>query len=756
MATENSPLMPATSVRVGLDLRARISVLRRRLLVLIVVLVGVLVAGTVITIRAPRVYRATALVLIDVNAPEVLSGMREVYGLGSGYWAAKEYYTTQYNVIKSRLVADKVVMALGLRSATVSEELKAAAPPTAEARLSGDPLSDLPPALQNKLRLLNLADAASRDAMAERLERLDPAAVLQKRLQVDPVKDSRLVQIAIEDTSPELAALLANAVADAYIEVNLDQKVDMTRTAVNWLSDQLRDLKDKLETSEAALNQFRRTNNMVSVSMEDRQTINSQTLNQLNQSLSAARAAGFALASRRDEIARATQDGSVPDNFDEVLSNPLIQKLKSVYSDLTQTESDLNLEYTPEHPKVRSVHEKTELVARDIQREIAKIVQSLDTQYNVSVATQQRLEREIQRVTSEALNLGQKEMEYTRLRREKDNNLALYEIVLKREKEANLSQMLKVNNVRKVDAARPPERPIRPIIKLNLLASLLIGLLGGVAVAFIVDYLDNSVKSQDQVEQVIGLPFLGIIPTIKPLQTSATTKPGERDLYIVQHPRSPCAECLRTIRTNIMFISPDRPARALLVSSSAPGEGKSTTVVNLAITMALLGQRTLLVDTDMRRPRLHKSFGISNDVGLSNLILGSTTMDEAIRPSSIERLDVLSCGPVPPNPAELLHTASFTNVFHELGKRYERILFDSPPVAAVADALVLASMVDAIVLVVHAGRTAWQATVQTKRRFEDVGGRISGVVLNNVDIDKVSASDYYYYRYYRYGEDAKA
>jgi len=220
----------------------------------------------------------------------------------------------------------------------------------------------------------------------------------------------------------------------------------------------------------------------------------------------------------------------------------------------------------------------------------------------------------------------------------------------------------------------------------------------------------------------------------------------------VAHPRSSVAECCRAIRTNLMFMATERPARRILVTSSGPREGKSTTAINLALTSAESGARVVIVDTDLRKPRVHKSFGLSNDVGVSSLVLGEATVDQIIQRTNVGRLDVIACGPIPPNPAEILHTEVFKGLVEELNRRYDRVVFDSPPVAAVADALILSSMVDGVVLVIQGGQTSWQSALQATRRLMDVGGRIFGVVLNNVDLDDKRAGDYYqYYYYYRSG-----
>jgi capsular exopolysaccharide synthesis family protein len=278
------------------------------------------------------------------------------------------------------------------------------------------------------------------------------------------------------------------------------------------------------------------------------------------------------------------------------------------------------------------------------------------------------------------------------------------------------------------------------------------GLLFGLCAAFLVDLLDNTLKTQEQVERLLRIPFLGIVPAIK---GSGREDDTTRDHYIIEFPRSSVAECCRTLRTNLMFSSPESPAKTFLVASSRPREGKSTLVSNLAITLAESGARTLIVDTDMRRPRLHKSFRMSNDVGVSNLVLGEAKLDAAIQHTNVPRLDIMACGPIPPNPAELLHTEAFRNLVATLRDRYDRVIFDSPPVGVVTDAQVLSSLVDGVVLVVHANKTTWPSARAAKRRLVDVGARIFGVVLNNVKLGNNANTQYYEYGYSVYGEEEK-
>jgi capsular exopolysaccharide synthesis family protein len=262
------------------------------------------------------------------------------------------------------------------------------------------------------------------------------------------------------------------------------------------------------------------------------------------------------------------------------------------------------------------------------------------------------------------------------------------------------------------------------------------------------------------VEDLLGVPFLGVVPTIvaekKTSRQSGSDDSSERDHFVIRHPRSSVAEACRTVRSSLMFMGHESPAQYLLVTSSGPREGKTTVAVNLAVTMAQSGARTLLVDTDLRRPRLHKTFGVANDAGVSTLILGTARVDDTVHDTGVDGLQLLPCGPVPPNPTELLHSGRFRELLDTMRDRYDRVVFDSPPVIAVADASVLSTAVDGVVLVGDAQHTAWQLAGQAVQRLERVGARIFGFVLNKVVLDDPKYGGYYQYYDYRYGADSSA
>lgn len=735
-----------------IDVRMLLAALQRRRWIALATFALCVALGVIYTARAPRIYSATTTLVIERSAPEVLSGVRDVYDLGTGnYWAVKDYYETQYNLIRSRPVAVRVLQTLGVSTLAMIDEINS----FGASRAADDIPPELAESISYRMRVLGLGGIKSRAALVRILEHLDAADIMAKRISVVPVKDSQLVRVTILDPDPELAARIANAVASAYSDVNLSQKVELTRNAVDWLRGQVTDLKATLEASEMMLHEFKKANSIVSASMEDKQTIVVQTLTQLNQELSAATAKRIGLESRRDQLKRVLTADVPADAVEEVLVSPIIQNLKESYAKLHQEESELLVRYTPEHPRVVAIQAQMKVVDQALRDEINKIMRTIEDQYRTASETEKRLRAAMDGVTTEALDVGRKEIEYSRLLRERDNNKALYSLVLNRQKEADLTQMLHVNNVRQLEAALPSQRPVSPRVRMNIAASAALGMLLAFLAALLADFLDNTLKTQEQTERILGLPFLGIVPSIKAERGDASGDDTFRDRYILTHPRSSVAECCKTLRTNLMFMATEAPAQCLLVTSSGPREGKSTTVMNLAVTMAQLGARTLVVDTDLRRPRIHKSWGLSNDMGVSSLIVNEGTLEAAVQRTDVDRLDVLSCGPIPPNPAELLHTDAFKALVAQLRKRYDRILFDSPPIVAVTDAQVLASVVDGVVLVTRAGKTTWQAARLAKRRLTDVGAKIFGVVLNNVDLSDRRATHYYEYAYY-YPSEEKA
>ena len=746
----------------SLDLRAVYALVMRRRWIFLAAFLGTVFCGTLYTLWSPNIYRASARVFIEERTPRVLNQVNEVYeSVPATTWNTAGFYKTQLEIIRSRPIAERVVSMLDLNADTLVARLEASG--GQDGVMSDDPLKGIPADLRTKLALLGFDKLhLSREKLIEALRGSDIPSLVQRRVEVVQAKDSRIVDISLEDTSPDHAALFANAVADAYVEYTQDQRFTTNRSAVEWLTNQLTDLRAKLQKSELALHQFKQDNNIISVSIEDRQTMVAQTLEHMNKTLAETTTKRIELEARRDQVKLAIGSGVTLENLEMIGSSELVKDLKAREAELKQENAEVTSRYTAEHPRAIAVRERLAMVQAELDHETKNIYRGASEELASTQSNEARLRREIETLKAEALELNRKEIEYRRLHRETENNQELLEVVLKREKEADLTAGLTFNNVRKFEEARVPPKPIRPRVRVNMIISLVMGLLLAAGATWLVDRWDNTLKSQQQVEKVLAVPFLGIMPSIKTAQDGRgrVLDPAARDHFMLDNPRSSVAECCRSIRTNLMFMAPEKVKQSLMITSAGPREGKSTFVVNMSYAIAQSGKRVLVIDSDMRKPRLHKTFGLRNDFGLSNLILGETSYEQAIQETNQTNLHVLTCGPIPPNPAELLHTEAFARIFDELARRYDRIIFDSPPVAALSDALVIGSKVDGVVMVVKAHETRWPTALQARRRLQGVGCRIYGVVLNDVDLDDRRSSEYYehYDYYYRqgYGEEQTA
>jgi capsular exopolysaccharide synthesis family protein len=462
------------------------------------------------------------------------------------------------------------------------------------------------------------------------------------------------------------------------------------------------------------------------------------------------------LESKRKMIERARANIAEQETLPEIREKGTIEKLRDAYVQLSKESADLSSRYGPEHPKMKALTGQIEIVHKAYQQEIDGVLSVFEKTYQEMQDNERSLKSLMEQERKEAIELSKIEVEYKPLRRAAEQEEKMYGIIANRQKEIDITGPMKTNNVRVLERAVVPGAPVRPRPVQSLMLGLLIGLGTGIGLAFAIEALDNTLKTQADVEQLLGTPVLGLVPIIggapagDPIEGSDNLR--ERDLGVFLDPKSVAAECCRSIRTNILFMSPDRPLKSIVVTSPSPQEGKTTTAINLSVTMAEAGGRVLIVDTDMRRPRLHRSFGVPNQTGISTVIVGKATLQDAIKRTDVPNLDVLTCGPVPPNPSELLHTGRFAAVLADCGKIYDRIILDSPPTSAVTDPAVLGNLADGVVLVVKAGETTRDSASHARRQLTTAKVRLVGVVVNAIDFSNPAYGyDYYYRNYYRYG-----
>ena len=697
------------------DLRSYWRTVRKRWPFVVLSMIIATVVAFVYTYRQQKVYEASCQIIIDPQPPQVLPGSKDVVEMGTGsFWGNKEFYETQYRIIQSTNVGQRTAEKLGLQY---------------------DP--DYAGVLGPNRDLASLGRAVA------------------AQLAVRPLKDSRLATITVTDAKPQRAALIANTVADTYIEYNLDYKLEGARTAMAWLAEEESDLKRQLEESELKLYQFKKDRNLLAVSLDDKQSMLSSNLATVNTKLTDLKISRLALEAKRRMIERARDNIGEQETLPELRDNAAVQRLRDSYILLTKDFAETGTRYGPEHPRMKALQVQIDQVRASYDREMGAVLTTFEKAYEEVVDNEKALRALMEQQKNEAIEVSKIEVEYRPLLRASEQNEKMYGLISSRQKEIDITGPMRTNNVRVLERAVVPTSPIRPKPIQNLMLGLLLGLGTGVALAFAIEALDNTLKTQADVEQFLGVPVLGLVPVIgtmhEPTEMLADDL-RQRDLGVFLDPKSVAAECCRSIRTNILFMSPDRPIRTMVITSPSPQEGKTTTAINLGVTMAEAGGRVLLVDTDMRRPRLHRSFGVGNQLGISTVIVGKATLEEAIRHTDVPNLDVLTCGPVPPNPSELLHTDRFAAVLADCAKLYDRVILDSPPTSAVTDPAVLGNLVDGVVLIIKAGETTRDSAIHARRQLMSAKARVVGVIVNAIDFSNPAYGYEYYYRnYYRYG-----
>jgi polysaccharide biosynthesis transport protein len=690
----------------------------------------VVAATAFYTLGQKKIYEAEATIMFDPRPPKPLgTSVEAVVDLGAdSFWSNQEYYETQYHIIQSRRVALSVVRELGLHN---------------------DPafLFDMPEGEE--------APATGKETTPELA-----AEVLRGRTTVTPVRDSRLATVRLRDASPKRAQRVLSALVEAYVNQNLDNAVDSTSSATDWLRGQLDGLRRDLDGSEHALHEYKKKNDILSVAFDDKSSMLLDEMKDISGELTRVNSQLKGAAARQNEL-RATPDDD-PDAIESnvLLQSPLLNQLRAEHhAAVRRHDALLSGPKGANHPEVLQAADEVKTLEKSILREVRNIKKAAMHEVRELAGHAGGLDGDLKAAKKQAHELNLLEIEYNNLRRTKDNTEKLYSLVLERTKEADLTQMMRVNNISVVDEPLEPTYAVYPRVPLNMAMGLFLGLvLGGIA-AFMRGMLDRTLKIPDDVEDELGLSCLGLLPAFTPgSQKSAAYPPrrkrgraveatGAPELVVHEEPMSSVAEAARAIRTNLMFMAPDNPHRVLLVTSAGPSEGKTTVACCIAIAMAQAGQRVALIDCDLRRPRIHRIFKTGSSVGVTTALLDGK-FDEIVKESGVPDLSVLAAGPIPPNPAELFHSERFKTFLETARSKFDRVIIDSPPVAAVTDPTVLSKLVDGTVLVVRAFKTRRDIARHAVRLVQSVGGNLAGVVLNAVDFSRMEYkySHYYYYR----------
>ncbi len=588
------------------------------------------------------------------------------------------------------------------------------------------------------------------------------------RLRVRRVPNSQLVEVTFEGADPKLTAQIVNAHLQNYIEQNFRSKYDATTQASTWLSSELEELRVKVQSSEDARIAYERENQIWQI--DEKQDITTQKLADLSRAVTDAQTA----LSEKEALYRMAASGNV-DALPAVRENVVIQDILRRKADLDAQYADAENQYGPNFPKVQRLAAQQKEVEASLASSRRTMLDSIRQDYATSQSHVQLLQEALDKQKAEANGQAEKLVQYHILQHDADANKQLYDGLLQKLKEAGITAGLRSSNIRVVDPALAPTSPSRPQKSRNIILGFLLGIVGGIGLAIFREYLDNTIKSPDDVEALTGLPSLAVVPSQPGLsgyqgrlarlgrQPEAPSPTGPRvEMLSYIQPKSQISEAFRALRTSLLLSQADHPPQVILVTSALPREGKTTAAVNLSVTLAQLGDRTLLVDSDLRKPGVRRALNLTGGKeggGLSSYLAGVATLDEAIAPHpTINNLSALTTGPVPPSPADLLSSHRMREAIAELRRRFKFIVIDSPPVMAATDAVILSALTDGVLLVVRSGATPKEAFTRTRNLLAAVKCRLLGVVLNAVD---ASAPDYYYsYRYYPYaygygyGEDS--
>jgi len=571
-------------------------------------------------------------------------------------------------------------------------------------------------------------------------------------LHVTLIPNTRIIEIHFTSTDPQLAASAVNTLAATYVEQNYKTKYESTMQASDWLSKQLVELQMNVETSQEKLVRYQKEHEILGT--DEKQNIITEKLDELNKEMTMAESDRM----QKEVVYRQTQSNDPVAVSAAIVSDPagmLLGRLRDQQASLRIQIADLSTQFGPSYPKLTQLNNQLKEIDRQIQLETDKAVDHLKGQYLAALQRENMLRDSFEKQKQEANKLNESAIEYSILKRDVDSNRTLYDGLLEKLKEAGLTAGLRSNNFRIIDAARVPTSPSEPNIPRNLTFALVLGVISGVGLAFLLENMDNTIRTPEQAQAISGLPSLGMIPlgsksanrgaTAKRLALTASKEVVETVTQV--RPQSQMAESYRALRTSLLLSNLGAPPKVVMVTSARPQEGKTTTSINTAIVLAQKGVRVLLVDADLRRPSVHNILGMGPSSGLSNVLTGSATVQQTITASPIlPNLFIMPAGTPPPNPAELLASVNMRDLIAELRELYDHIVIDTPPTLSVTDAVVLSPRADATILVIRSGQTTKQALRRARDILMQVNAHVAGVLLNAVDL---TSPDYYYYYEYQ-------
>jgi capsular exopolysaccharide synthesis family protein len=763
-----------TPIQEDVHLRDYFKILLKRRRLIVTIVLGFVVTGAYFNFTATKVYNAASLLNIEPITPSVTS----VGEMNRSMQGGGEYYETQYALLRSRALAARVITDLKLDSdktfrsawitsanpisrinSTIFGTLNSLIAPIAQffAEPSQNTISEPPPEPQP---VQDRAAAAQTPAVKKPPVSSGLIGRYLSFLQVLPVKNTRLVQIAFVTPDPGLSQKLADAHAKGFIRMNLENRFQLTKEAREFLDAKNDELKKKLERSEADLNRFRQTHGVVSIDKGENIVVD--RLMELNRQLTTARAQRLEAESLNSVV-----EGKSTQYLSQVLTQGMIPALRSNLLGLEAEKIRQSTVFKPDHPRMMELNQQINQVKQSLNAEITNVLRGIRENYVAARAKEQALENEAQKQQRMALALKEVGVQYAVLQEEVNVNKNLYDTILRRLNETNISNDIAVSNMQIVQTAERPGGPSAPNVPLSLVTYAFIGLFVGIGLAIFLSYMDSHLDSPELISRAIDLNTIGLVPDLRSVKRSlikpATVPslrfltdrqskrqlpgrtPNGKELILSYHPLSVFSEAYRNIRTNLLLSSPEASRKVILITSPSPGEGKTATALNLGIAWAQDGFRVLIIDADMRRGSCHTRLGVTNHLGLSNVLAARTSLEGAVLSTAIRGLSLLPCGPCPANPSGLLSTGRMASLLMQVRKSFDFILIDSPPALAISDPVALSNVSDGILLVFHPKKTTMDIARRVKERLDAVRAPVLGVILNGINLGD---PNYVYYRDY--------
>jgi len=691
----------------------------------------VLVIGLVNTLLTTPIYRSSAILQLERTSLQVVQegGVSAPNEFGQG----DEFQRTQIELLRSRALSERVVSKLGLADSGEMDRLWPSSTFDTLRRLfrgNSAPEAATPPPAKK-------AGAAGAEDRV-----VNTAAAFRAGLSVEPINGSQLVRVNYDSPDPAFSQRAANAVAEAFEAQNLERKFESNSYAKGYLEDRLAELKAKLEDSERKLVAFAQKENIVSAGDESGANLTAANLTSLNDAYAKAKEERIKAEARWRQAPNLRGGGLQSAMTSSGSAEPMIQSLQEQLGKLQMDYQDKLRMYKPDYPIMLQLKGQMDEVKKQISEEEKNIRSGIQADYQSALQQEQMLASQLNSQKADVLDLQNRSIQYNIFKREVDTNRQLYDALLQRYKEIGVAGGVSANNISLVDRAQRGTK-FSPNMQRNLMLSALLGLLLGALLALAFEYLDDTVKRPEDIEKLFGIPLLGAIPLVKLPMT-----PSQALMDV----RSSFSEAYRSLRTALQFSTDQGAPKTLLITSATPSEGKSTTAFVLGQYYAHLGKRVLIIDCDLRNPSLHRTVGVSNDMGLSNYLAGAAKPTDLIKATEIDGLMYMPTGPLPPNPAELLMGSKMVSLLTVAAERFDMLILDGPPVMGLADAPILANLAKGTLLVVQAGSTRIQVAKNAIKRLQAARAHIVGGLLTHYSPEQAGQSYQYGGYYYSYGE----